>query len=169
MFTHNKFLALVVLDPVLSVTAASQMQPHLSSRWLFYDAVVATAVKNVNHLHLFSPPHLFSKSMSSWCSCLIFAFKWSLLLKSNEGAVSCALYCLKSVTKWFSCKIDHISSCLQSRRFPEDSRVGHQSSGRQNNQCLLSWGVSCLCYWRCCGSTAADLKKLRVFCQICVV
>lgn len=38
------------------------------------------------------------------------------------------------------------SSCLQSRRFPEDPRVGHQSAGRQNHQCLLSWGVSCPCY-----------------------
>lgn len=38
--------------------------------------------------------------------------------------------------------ICHISSSLQSRRFPEDSWVGHQSSGRPNHQRLLPRGVS---------------------------
>lgn len=42
---------------------------------------------------------------------------------------------------------NHISSCLQSRRLPEDPGVGHQSAGRQNHQCVLSWGVSCPCCW----------------------
>lgn len=41
----------------------------------------------------------------------------------------------------------YFSSCLQPRRFPEDPGVGHQSTGRQNHQCFLSWGVSCPCYW----------------------
>lgn len=105
---------------------------------------------------------------------ILFSIHRLLVFKNDEDVASWALYChvfLKLLTVFRSvvncCEVlnEHylfwfhllrhvvlesnfyrISSCLQSRRFPEDPRVGHQSAGRQNHQCLLSWGVSCPCY-----------------------
>lgn len=105
---------------------------------------------------------------------ILFSIHLLLVLKNDEDVAWWALYChvfLKLLTVYRSvancCEVlnEHylfwfhlvrhvvlesnfyrISSCLQSRRFPEDPRVGHQSAGRQNHQCLLSWGVSCPCY-----------------------
>lgn len=58
---------------------------------------------------------------------------------------SCSMSFMKAC--FVATSLHLISSCVQSRRFPEDPGVGHQSSGRQNHQCILSWRVSCLCYW----------------------
>lgn len=154
---------------------------------------------------------------------ILFSIHLLLVLKNDEDVAWWALYChvfLKLLTVFRSvvncCEVlnEHylfwfhllrhvvlesnfyrISSCLQSRRFPEDPRVGHQSAGRQNHQCLLSWGVSCPCYlsavfgnlvcfflrsvwvtsttnlneavrfFRCGRLTA---KRLSLFCQFCV-
>lgn len=67
---------------------------------------------------------------------LVYCF---MVLKLQHLLISCLKHLL-------NLNFDHILSCLQSRRFPEDPGVGHQSAGRQNHQCVLSWGVSCPCY-----------------------